>query len=270
MSTRRPVETLTNATMFTIAVVMLGCAGRPLGLRTTADAAGAEPTATAERFDLGHWDGLATPRDTSAEAASRGRCAQDEDCVAVLDYRSGFECWAPSAASREDLRRDPCLIPWSPEPMCTTAAPPKDCPGGLIPVDHSCIAFGSCVANQCVDGMCRVTFDLSQTCGQTDGGAKGNDCDTLRVVYGNALRTAMQCSPAGDRCSKQMPDFCGCQVPYNPASRCADVAVAAYAAWRKAGCQYVVCAGGCVVSGSDPALCFPSPIPSYGMCDWQR
>lgn len=177
----------------------------------------------------------------------------------MLDYRSGFECWSPSAATHDDLRRDPCLVPWRPDPMCTTAAPPKDCPGGLIPVEHSCLTFGSCIGSRCVDGLCRVTYDPSQPCGQADGGARNNDCDTLRAIFANALQAAMQCYPAGDRCSPELPDICGCQVPYDPISRCADVAVAAYAAWRNTGCQFVACAGTCVGPGRGSGVCVPDP-----------
>ncbi len=266
MSIRRPVETLTNAAKIAIAVVLLGCAGRPLVFKGGGDAA---TDAEASQSDQGNGAADARPTDTSDEAAPKGLCTQDEDCVAVLDHRSGFECWAPSAASRDDLRRDPCLVPWRPDPMCTTAAPPKDCPGGLIAVDHSCFTFGSCVAPRCSDGRCWISVGLSGTCGQSDAGSKSEECDTLRDVYANALRAARQCYPAGDRCSGELPDICGCMVPYNPASRCADRAVAAYAAWRNAGCQHVACGGNCVVVGLSSGVCVPNPTGVYGTCFWQ-
>lgn len=99
-----------------------------------------------------------------------GDCLSADDCVLVLDYRAGFECWWPVAASWTDVSRDACLIPWKPDPSDNIAPPPAaNCPGGRIPVNHSCPAF-RCAIQSCNASKCSYTVEPLDACGDLDGG----------------------------------------------------------------------------------------------------
>ena len=91
-------------------------------------------------YDVGV-DSTGGEPDSAVDTSIVGNCTTADDCIAVLDYRNGFQCWWPSGASRADVSSDPCLIPWTPNPECTTPAPPPGCPSGLQPVSHSCIVY---------------------------------------------------------------------------------------------------------------------------------
>jgi hypothetical protein len=105
--------------------------------------AGFDGEGSAGYSDVGG-DSTGSVLDSASDASVFGNCITADDCIAVLDYRNGFECWWPSPASKADVSRDPCLVPWKPDARCTTSAPPAGCPSGLQPVTHSCLA-AACV-----------------------------------------------------------------------------------------------------------------------------
>src|ERR1039458_8232668 len=90
-----------------------------------------------------------------------GKFTVPTDCGALLDYRPGCGGYSPAAASVAALAPHPCPVPWNPSnPKCPRVTPPIDCPGGPIPVGHSCIRF-SCQLAACAEGTCALKADLA-------------------------------------------------------------------------------------------------------------
>jgi hypothetical protein len=201
--------------------------------------------------------------DAAPDASALGVCETDDDCIAVLNYRSGFECWWPTMVSKADVSRDACLIPWKPNPRCTTARPPADCPGGDQPVTHSCFTM-SCIAPTCNAGRCS-----SVLCDKRDAGPA--TCSELRTAYLIALAAAQQCSPStsASACQGVLVDPCGCKIPYDSSGICGDAVSAALNEWRNAGCTGPSCGGSCAMPGAAGATCAANDGGTMGTCVWK-
>jgi hypothetical protein len=220
-------------------------------------------------------DVSADQRDTEVDSASGGSvtssivgtCATAADCVAVLDYRAGFACWFASAASRADLSRDPCLVPWKPNPKCSTASPPAGCPGGLQVVNHSCPAI-RCAIPTCTDGKCSLTGFGSQ-CDGLDAGTP--DCEALRTTLVNELSAAQACDPSRSPtpCVGDYADTCGCEAPYDISNSHARAVQCAFEAWSDAHCPLADCGRTCVVPTAAGATCVPNATGTMGTCAWK-
>ena len=204
--------------------------------------------------------------DSAVDTSIVGNCTTADDCLAVLDYRNGFECWWPSGASRTDVSRDPCLIPWKPDARCTTPAPPPGCPSGLQPVTHSC-PVPRCPIPVCTDGKCSIRFGTQ--CDTVDAGA--SDCETLRATYLNALAAAQQCYPPLDPtgCWGHSADACGCDVPYDGSGVCADAVSSAFQDLQNAQCPIASCGNTCVGPTAAGATCVANASGTLGTCAWQ-
>jgi|WetSurMetagenome_2_1015567.scaffolds.fasta_scaffold350323_1 hypothetical protein len=194
-----------------------------------------------------------------------GTCAVDADCVAVLDYRTGFECYWPTAASVADLARDPCLVPWNPRnPRCPLVTPPSDCPGGLIYVDHSC--FVLCRFPVCAGGICTLNSDFStpSRCAATDASAPA-DCEILRATYLATLAAAQTCDPTKTptSCFDAFYDSCGCPAAADLSNRQAGPLQCALDALQEAHCGFGNCGAPCPSGSSTPA-CVSTPNPAGG------
>ncbi|MGH7270031.1 MAG: hypothetical protein ACREJ3_06330 [Polyangiaceae bacterium] len=163
-------------------VLSAGCgsqAGANAGLGSHPDgavASRADDAATDATADRSFGDaGGDAITDAAVDTVAPARiCTTNNYCVAVLDYRNGFSCWLPSAASNTDVTQDPCLIPWQLNPSCTTAAPPPVCPTTApLPVQHSCPAV-PCAIPSCNEGTCMVTIGFGSECPAVDAGSP--DC----------------------------------------------------------------------------------------------
>ncbi len=197
-------------------------------------------------------------------------CVSDDDCVAVLDYRNGFICLAPTAASRQAVAGDACLVPWKPNPRCTTQSPPLDCPGGPVPVDHSCFVT-ACAFPRCKAGTCSLDFPLD--CPAPDAGPP--DCAALLATYRSVLAEARVCDPTkGDTsCQGDYADGCGCEVPYDLSGPYANATMCAFEAWTGAGCHIAPASCGtftCVVPTSAGASCVANASGTTGTCEWKQ
>jgi hypothetical protein len=215
-------------------------------------------------------DGLSTDGGTSEDGGSSiaGKCETDRDCLAVLDYRDGFFCWVPKASSLADVMRDPCLVPYRPNPRCTTAAPPSDCPyTGPIPVTHSCFAVPPCMSNTCVEGKCSLDIDYIGC--QFDAGPI--DCEALRQTLVSAIATAQACDPAeaSSTCRGSYADTCGCEVPVNLSGPDGNAVDCAFQAWSNAGCRIVDCGKTCIRPTPAGAVCVPNASGTTGTCAWK-
>ena len=219
--------------------------------------------------------GIALGTGGSADAAVDGRvassivgsCTVDADCVAVLDYRAGFECYDPSGASLADVARDPCLVPWNPRnSRCPLVTPPDDCPGGLIPVDHSCLAY--CQYVTCTSGTCTMNPDFStpSRCSLVDAGVPP-DCDSLRATYFATLAAAQVCDPSKTPtgCFDAFYDSCGCTAAADLSSRQANALQCALDAVQEAQCGFGNCGTPCS-SGTVTPACTPNPGGTSGTC----
>lgn len=194
-----------------------------------------------------------------------GDCTSDTDCVAVLDYRAGFQCWFPTAASIADMSRDPCLVPWnSSNPRCPIVRPPSDCPGGPIAVNHSCPAYCRFVA--CAGGKCTLNSDFSMPsrCTQADAGAPP-DCNALRATYLAALAAAQPCDPAKTptSCFDAFYDSCGCPAAADLSGPLADALQCTLDALQQGQCTFGNCATPC---SSGTVACAPDPTGATGTC----
>jgi len=201
-------------------------------------------------------DGSIGGTDGPAASAIVGSCTVDTDCVAVLDYRAGFECYSPTVASVADLARDPCLVPWnSNNPKCPLVTPPNDCPGGPIPVGHSCIIL-SCQFAVCAGGTCALNADFStpSRCAAMDAGAPP-DCDALRATYFAALAAAQTCDPTQTPtgCFNAFYDSCGCPAAADLSSPRANALQCALDALQRAQCGFGNCGAPCPSGNSTPA-----------------
>ncbi len=199
------------------------------------------------------------------------KCAVDSDCVAVLDYREGFQCYSPRAASLADLANDRCLVPWNPSnPRCPLVTPPTDCPGGLILVNHSCPAF--CQFAICTGGTCTLGSDFStpSRCAEVDAGAPP-DCNALRAAYLAALADVQTCDPAKTptSCFDAFYDGCGCPAAADLASPRADVLQCALDALQQARCGFGNCGAPCP-SGSATPACTANTTGTLGTCTLVR
>ena len=264
------------ATLVMVGVSGLGCTHRAglgvLGSKVDAGPSGADAYASS-RGDVSAdqpdaVDGSADGESDSADNTSIvGACVTADDCLPVLDYRAGFECWWPKAASWDDVGRDSCLIPWKPEANCTTARPPADCPGGPIPVNHSCLVSRCGYSTACTDGKCSIRF--ASQCDTVDGGTI--DCEALQATFANALVAAQQCyvpqSPSV--CTASLRDSCGCEVPYDISGPCATALQSAYNDWQNANCPIVDCGKACVAPTSAGATCVPNATGTMGTCAWK-
>jgi hypothetical protein len=201
-------------------------------------------------------------------------CTTDADCVLVLDYRAGFECWWPVGASLTDVRRDPCLLPWARAPgpsWCSTGTPPSDCPGGDIPVKHSCLA-SSCLVPACNGGKCEshlaLSADVSQ-CATTVSPAP-IDCGILRAKYVNALVAAQECDPTKEptTCIPAYTDSCGCPAAADTTSPQVAALTCAQAALESGNCGYGNCGSPCP-SGNQNPVCVPDSSGITGTCVMQ-
>jgi hypothetical protein len=196
-----------------------------------------------------------------------GSCTVDADCVAVLDYRAGFECYFPSAASLADVARDPCLVAWNPSnPRCPLATPPDDCPGGLILVNHSCPAY--CHYVTCTSGTCTMNADFStpSRCSSPDADAPP-DCNALRATYFARLAAAQRCDPSTTptSCFDAFYDSCGCPAAADLSGRQATALQCALDAVQKAQCGFGNCGTPCPSGAVTPA-CTPNPGGTSGTC----
>jgi hypothetical protein len=210
--------------------------------------------------DAAGMDGMAT-------SSIVGSCTADSDCLLVLDYRAGFECWSPTAASLADVARDPCLVPWNPSnPRCPLVTPPSDCPGGPIAVSHSCPAY--CRFAVCTSGTCTLDSDFStpSRCTEVDAGAPP-DCDALRATYFAALAAAQTCDPtkAPTSCFDAFYDSCGCPAAADLSSPQANALECALDALEQALCGFGNCGTPCP-SGTDNPACTPTPTGTMGTC----
>jgi len=204
--------------------------------------------------------------DGTAGSSVVGACTADTDCVAVLDYRVGFECWSPTAASIADVARDPCLVPWDPSnPRCPLVAPPGDCPSGPITVDHSCITF--CRFAACTGGTCTLKSDSSTPSRCQMGAGAPPDCNILRATYLSALAATQTCDPARapTSCFNAFYDSCGCPAAADLSSPRADALQCALDAVRQGGCGFGNCGIPCPSGNSTPA-CTPDAIGTSGTC----
>lgn len=218
----------------------------------------------------------ATLGDTRPASTIVGDCTSQADCELVLDYRAGFECYWPTAASLTDVSRDPCLLPWTPTPgepgWCGTATPPSDCPGGEIPVQHSCEAF-LCWTLSCSGGKCQVDFGAFGDAGQCATAANSSpvDCETLRPEYLNLLAAAQECDPTKQptTCFADYTDSCGCPAAADLTSPQAPALSCAYAALQNGNCGYGACGSPCPTGKQNPPVCVPNPTGSMGTCAMQ-
>lgn len=199
-----------------------------------------------------------------------GDCTADADCMLVLDYRAGFECWWPVGASLTDVGRDHCLLPWTRAPgpiWCATGTPRSDCPGGDIPVMHSCLAT-SCLAPACNAGKCETRLALADDGSQCATMPKpaSPDCGTLRTNYLNALTNAQQCDPTKQptTCFAAYEDGCGCPAAADSTS----ALTCAQAALEDGNCGYGNCGSPCA-TGRQNAVCVPNATDSMGTCTMQ-
>jgi hypothetical protein len=202
----------------------------------------------------------ALPPDTLVESTIVGRCTVDDDCLPVLDYRAGFICWAPVPASKEDVVADPCLVPWWPDALCSTAPPPSTCIGGLghIPVTHSCAVVG-CLVPVCRRGNCALNGDLSGSC------PFPKDCPSLRAAYVNTLAAAQTCYPSSSICRSELVDVCGCPAAHDWSDRCTRAASTAFKGWQNAGCPMDSCKTCPAPTGPNPT-CVASATGLIGIC----
>ncbi|GEM_PF-3986398 len=216
------------------------------------------------------YDSTGRARDSADDASILGNCITADDCIAVLDYRNGFECWLASPASKADVSRDPCLVPWKPDARCTTSAPPPGCPSGLQPVTHSCFVT-ACVFSVCTEGKCSTKLGFNNECDTADAGSRPSDCEDLRTTYLNALSAAQQCYPTMDptECWGHSPDACGCDVPYDGSGVCADAVSSALADLQNAQCPFPSCGNTCVTPTAAGATCVPNATGTTGICAWQ-
>jgi len=205
-----------------------------------------------------------------------GDCTSDADCVLVLDYRAGFECWWPVGASLTDLSRDLCLLRWTWTPgepaWCATATPPSDCPGGDIPVMHSCPA-SSCIVASCNGGKCVSRLALTEDgsrCATTANSPPPVDCGTLRSNYFIRLQAAQVCDPTKQptTCFAAYTDGCGCPTSADSTSPQAAALSCARAALENANCGYGNCGSPCPVVGQN-SVCVPNATGSMGACTLQ-
>ena len=257
------------AILLTVGMGGLGCTHHS-GLKRTgaeADAAVDSGEALPVQPDVG--DDLADSGLQAADGPSIvGSCTTADDCLPVLDYRRGFECYGPKAASLEDIRRDPCLVLWRPHPTCTTSSPPVNCPGGPIPVSHSCLETGCVLSMACTDGKC--SFGSYNNCNPPDGGVV--DCEDLRITLVNAIAAVQRCYPqASSVCTASLVDPCGCEVPYDISGGCVTAFQRALDDWQNAHCPYPVdaCTRPCATRTSAGSACVPRETGSMGSCAWR-
>lgn len=216
----------------------------------------------------------ATMDDSRPTSTIVGDCTTDADCVLVLDYRAGFECWWPVGASLADVSRDHCLLPWTRAPgpiWCAAGTPPSDCPGGDIPVMHSCLAT-SCLVPACNGGKCGSRFDLNadqSQCGATPSQAPV-DCGSLRATYFNLLAAAQACDPSKEQttCVSSYRDGCGCPAAADSTSPQATALICAQAAIDEGNCGYGNCGSPCP-TGNRNAVCVPNGTGTMGTCTMQ-
>jgi len=140
--------------------------------------------------------------------------------------------WA-SPASKADVSRDPCLVPWKPDARCTTSAPPPGCPSGLQPVTHSCFVT-ACVFSVCTEGKCSTKLGFNNECDTADAGSRPSDCEDLRNHLPECTRGRATVLRAAEplRVLAHSPDACGCDVPYDGAGVCANAVSSALATYR--------------------------------------
>jgi hypothetical protein len=207
----------------------------------------------------------------ATDASSPARvCTTDDDCTAVLDYRHGFTCWYPSAASKADVSADPCLVPWTPNPRCTTPPPPAGCPSGPIAVQHSCPAL-QCEFPTCNEGTCQLDLRYGTQCPVVDAGPP--DCVTLQAAYAKAAVAAQSCDPTQDAsaCAGEYPDSCGCEAPFSVSGRPAEMLQCAFDDVMNAHCSFPTCGETCVVvPPSGAATCVANASGSSGTCAWAK
>jgi hypothetical protein len=198
--------------------------------------------------------------DAKVESTIVGRCAVDDDCLPVLDYRAGFICDAPVPASKEDVAADPCLVPGGPNAACSTPPPPSTCVGGVgrIPVTHSCVV-SSCLVPVCREGKCALSWEASRPCPYP------KDCASLRTVYLNTLALVQRCYPSSPACGGDLKDTCGCPTAYDVSGGCATAAVTAFKAWQDAGCPLDSCETCPAATGPYPT-CVPDAVGTRGTC----
>jgi hypothetical protein len=198
-------------------------------------------------------------------------CTTDDDCLAVLDYRDGFSCWFPSVASKSDIAKDPCLVPWKPNARCSTPAPPGGCPfGAPIPVLHSCPAV-PCVLTSCSEGTCMSTLGFGGECPVVDAGPP--DCAALQSTYAVAATAAQQCDPTQDAatCGGEYPDSCGCEAPFTLSGRNADLLQCAFDDITNAHCAFPTCGATCAaVPWNGAATCAANASGTAGTCEWAK
>jgi hypothetical protein len=232
--------------------------------------AGCDGEGSAGYSDVGG-DSTGSILDSAGDASMFGNCITADDCIAVLDYRNGFECWLASPASKADVSRDPCLVPWKPDARCTTSAPPAGCPSGLQPVTHSCFVT-ACVSSVCTEGKCSIKLGFNYECDTADAGSTPrSDCEDLRTTYLNALAAAQQCYPPMNPtgCWGHSPDACGCDVPYDGSGVCANAVSSALADLQNAQCPFPSCGNTCVTPTAAGAVCVPNASGTTGTCAWK-
>jgi hypothetical protein len=231
------------------------------------DAASSGGDLRADQSDTGG-DSAAGGSDLAGNSSIVGTCVTADDCVSVLDYRAGFSCWVPSAASLGDVSRDPCLVPWKPNARCTTPPPPAGCTGGLQAVNHSCFLI-PCAIPACKDGKCSFTLGFGGQCGAVDAGTP--DCEILRTTLVNALAAAQQCDPTqtSPTCLGDYADTCGCEAPYDLSSPYANAVQCAFGDWSNANCRVVDCGKTCVAPTAAGATCVPNATGKMGTCAWK-
>jgi hypothetical protein len=242
------------------------CGGMVFGIACGGTSTSAESHVHTDHADAGADATIVGSRDAAAPDRS---CVTDDDCTAVLDYRDGFSCWSPEAVSKQAVRGDACLIPWTANPRCTTPAPPADCPGGEIPVKHSCFQLG-CVVPRCREGACNL--DTPIDCPTPD--ADPPDCAALLSSHRTVLALARRCDPTkSGNCTGSYADGCGCEVPYDIAGQYANAAWCAFDAWRSSDCSFVAGACGpttCVTPTHAGATCVPNASGTEGTCQWKQ
>jgi hypothetical protein len=197
-------------------------------------------------------------------------CTSDDDCLAVLDYRDGFECWGPTAASTAAVSADPCLIPWKPNARCTTPPPPPGCHSGPIPVQHSCFVM-PCAIPSCNEGTCMVRVGFRNECPVVDAGPP--DCAALQATYVQAATAAQQCDPTQDAavCIGEYPDTCGCGAAFNFSGRAGTALDCAFQAIRDAQCSFPTCGTGTrcpTVPDTGATTCAANESGASGTCAW--
>jgi hypothetical protein len=252
-----------------LAVVTLGVAGLGCTHRTGLSPVDGATDAGREGTDVGS-DATAGGSDAAIATSIVGTCATVDDCVPVLDYRAGFACWVPSAASLADISRDPCLIPWKPNPRCTTEAPPASCPGGPQPVQHSCFNL-ACAIPACTAGRCSINLGFGDQCGPANKDAAPIDCEALRTTLVNTLAAAQQCDPTQSppSCQGDYADTCGCEAPYDLFGPYANAVQCAFEAWSDAHCPLAACGRPCLTPTKAGAACVPNATGTTGTCAWK-